>query len=66
MSPVAIGDQVLLGSAEGSLYVLDGTADELTVLHSAEFGEPLFATPAVLEDATYLRTSETLWCFGTQ
>ena len=66
MSPVAIGDQVLLGSAEGSLYVLDGTADELTVLHSAEFGEPLFATPAVLEDATYLRTSGTLWCFGTQ
>lgn len=66
MSPVGVGDQILIGSAEGSLFVLDATADALSVVHAAEFGEPLFATPAVLEDATYLRTSEAVWCFAAE
>ena len=52
-------------SAEGSLYVLNAEADELEVVHSAEFEEELFATPAVLDGTVYLRTTKTLWAFGS-
>ena len=64
LSPVAIGDVVLAGSAEGTLYVIDATADELSVLHSVVFDEELFATPAVVDGVVYLRSKETLWAFG--
>lgn len=64
MSPVGVGDVILAGSAEGTLYVLDATADELRVLHSAELGEELFATPAVVDGTVYLRAKSTLWAFG--
>ena len=64
LSPVGAGDVLLAGSAEGTLYVIDATADELSVLHSAVFDEELFATPAVVDGVVYLRSKETLWAFG--
>jgi outer membrane protein assembly factor BamB len=64
MSPVGVGQHVLVGSAEGTLYVLGLADDELVVEHSAKFDEELFATPAVLAGKVYLRTKTTLWAFG--
>jgi hypothetical protein len=33
-------------------------------LHSAEFGEEGYATPAIVDGRIYLRTSGHLYCFG--
>ncbi len=64
MSPVGASGHVLVGSAEGTLYVLDATADELVVEHEVKFDDELFATPAVLDGRVYLRSKSTLWAFG--
>lgn len=64
MSPVGAAGNVLVGSAEGTLYVLDATADELAVRHTAVFDDELFATPSVLEGTVYLRSKRALWAFG--
>ena len=65
MSPVGAAGHVLIGSAEGTMYVLDATADELTVEHTVEFDDGLFATPAVQGGIIYLRSRSTMWAFGT-
>ena len=38
---------------------------EWQVIHSAEFGEETYATPALVDGRIYLRTSGHLYCFGT-
>ena len=55
---------MIVGSAEGTLFVLDADADELTVDHEATFEEELFATPAVLDGVVYVRSKSKLWAFG--
>jgi outer membrane protein assembly factor BamB len=64
MSPVGAAGHVLVGSAEGTLYLLAAEADGLVVEHTAVFDEELFATPAVLDGVVYLRSEATLWAFG--
>lgn len=64
LSPVGAGDVVLAGSAEGTLYLIDATADELDVLHTVDFGDELFATPAVVDGTVYVRSKTRLWAFG--
>jgi outer membrane protein assembly factor BamB len=64
MSPVGAGEHVLVGSADGALYVLRANATALEIEHTAQFGEALFATPAVLDGKVYVRTASTLWAFG--
>lgn len=64
MSPVGAAGSVIVGAAEGTLYVLDAGADEIRVRHEASFDEELFATPAVLDGKVYLRARSTLWAFG--
>lgn len=67
MSPVGAAGYVLIGAAEGELYVVEAGAKEaLRVVHSTDLGERLFATPAVLEGKLYVRTERTLWAFGAQ
>ena len=64
MSPVGAAGHVIIGSAEGTLYLIDADADELKVEHSVQFDEELFATPAVLDGTVYLRSKSTLWAFS--
>ena len=64
MSPVGAAGHVLVGSAEGTLYLLDADADELTVEHTADFDDGLLATPAILDGTVYLRSTKALWAFG--
>jgi len=66
LSPVGAAGHVLVASVEGTLFVLDASAETLAIEHTASFGEPLFASPAVLGGVVYLRTRETLWAFGAR
>ena len=57
---------------DGKIYVVDepgrltvvAANDELNLLHTADFKEAVFATPAVIDGRVYLRTSGSLFCFG--
>jgi outer membrane protein assembly factor BamB len=62
-SPVAGDGRVYLLSQRGTLSVVSAE-DQWKVIHSAEFGEEGYATPAILDGRIYLRTSGHLYCFG--
>ena len=62
-SPVAGDGKIYLLSQRGTLSVVNA-ADQWQVIHSAEFGDECFATPALLDGRIYLRTSGHLYCFG--
>ena len=62
-SPVAGDGKVYLLSEEGKLTVVDAK-DQWQVLATADFGEPVFATPALVAGRIYLRTQGHLYCFG--
>jgi len=65
VSPVGASGFILIGTEAGTLFVIDATSDELKVIHSANFDEALFATPAVLDGRVYLRSTSTVWAFGS-
>jgi outer membrane protein assembly factor BamB len=62
-SPVAGDGKVFWLSEEGKLTVT--RADETCeVLATANFGEDVYATPALVDGRIYLRTAGHLYCFG--
>ena len=62
-SPVAGDGKLYLLSEEGKLTVISSSGD-WQVLHTADFGENIYATPAVVDGKIYLRTVGNLYCFG--
>jgi outer membrane protein assembly factor BamB len=65
-SPVAGGGQIYVASLDGKLTVVKAGGDKPEVLHQANFGERILATPAIVGDKLYLRTQTTLYAFGPQ
>jgi outer membrane protein assembly factor BamB len=63
-SPVAADGRIYLASLPGKLSVIRSGGDKPEILHQAEFGERIFATPALVEDKLYLRSEKHLWAFG--
>jgi outer membrane protein assembly factor BamB len=64
-SPVAGAGMVYLLDQAGRLTVVTDQA-EWRVLHTAEFGENCYATPALVDNRIYLRTTGHLYCFGKE
>lgn len=63
-SPIAAGGRLFVGSGEGALVVF-APGDELKVLARNNFGEPIFATPAVSpEGILYVRTPSAVYAVG--
>jgi outer membrane protein assembly factor BamB len=62
-SPVAAGGRIYFASYEGVLTVISG-GDRLEVLAKNDLGEPLFATPAFVGNAIYVRTPTKLYAFS--
>jgi outer membrane protein assembly factor BamB len=62
-SPVAGDGKVYLLDERGGLTVLDAKGD-WQVLHTADFNDDAYATPAIAGGRIYLRTWTTLYCFG--
>ena len=63
-SPVAADGRIYLASLPGKLTVVKAGGDKPEILHQADFGERIFATPALVGDKLYLRTATRLWAFG--
>ena len=62
-SPVAGDGKLYLINVEGKLTVLRATA-RWEELATADFGEEVYATPAIADGRIYLRTTGHLYCFG--
>lgn len=62
-SPVAGDGKLYMLSEEGRLTVISSSGD-WQVLHTADFGENTYATPALVDGKIYLRTVSNLYCFG--
>ena len=63
-SPVAGDGKVYLIDQRGRLSVVSAE-ENWRLLHSADFGEDAYATPAIVDGKIYLRTSGHLYCFGS-
>jgi outer membrane protein assembly factor BamB len=63
-SPVAADGRLYLASLSGKLTVIKAGGDKPEILHQADFGERIFATPALVDDKLYVRTAKHLWAFG--
>ena len=53
----------LLASLPGKLTVVKAGGIKPAILHQGDFGERILATPALVGDRLYLRTSTRLWAF---
>ncbi len=65
-SPVAADGRIYLASLQGKLTVVKAGGDLPEVVHSADFGERIAGTPALVGDRVYLRTEKKLHAFGPQ
>ncbi len=61
-SPVAAGERLCVFSQPGVATIL-AAGDEMKVLSRNTLGEATLATPALVEDTLYVRSSNTLWAF---
>ena len=62
-SPVGGDGKIYLLDEEGRLTVVSAEKD-WSILHTADFAEKSFATPAIVDNKIYLRTSGHLYCFS--
>jgi outer membrane protein assembly factor BamB len=63
-SPVAADGRIYMASVTGKLTVIKTGGDKPEILHQAEFGERIYASPALAGDNLYLRTKGALYAFG--
>lgn len=62
-SPVAANGRIYVASVPGRVSVIKAGGDKPEILHQANFGERIFATPALVGDRLYLRTQTKLYAF---
>lgn len=63
-SPVAADGRIFVASLKGRLSVVRAGGEKPEVLHEADFGERIFATPALVGTSVYVRTEKHLYAFG--
>ena len=64
-SPVAADGRIYLASLGGKVTVVKAGGEKPEILHQAEFGDRILASPAVVGDRLYLRTQNALFCLGS-
>ncbi|HEY6168284.1 MAG TPA: PQQ-binding-like beta-propeller repeat protein [Verrucomicrobiae bacterium] len=63
-SPVAADGRIYVASANGKLTVIKAGGEKPEILHQADFGERILASPAIAGNNFYLRTASALFAFG--
>jgi hypothetical protein len=61
---VAADGRIYVASVPGKLTVVKAGGAKPEPLHTADFGERILATPAVVGNNLYLRTQTKLYAFG--
>lgn len=64
-SPIAANGYVYFSSGKGAVTVVEA-GDTLQIKARNSLGEPIHATPAIVDNKFYVRTAERLWAFGGQ
>jgi outer membrane protein assembly factor BamB len=62
-TPIGVGDRIVVAAERGAVFVLSN-GDTFEVVARNELGEGMRATPAVVDNTLYVRTSDHLWAFG--
>ncbi len=62
-SPIAAGDKIIAASVRGVVTVIQ-IDEELKVMAKNDFGEKIFASPAIAQNKIYLRTAGHLYALG--
>jgi len=63
-SPVQVGELLYCMSEEGVCFVLQIKDDGFEILSENDLGEEALATPAIVDNAIYVRTDPHLWKIG--
>ena len=63
-SPVAADGRIYFASLNGRVSVVAAGGAQPKILHQADFGERICATPALVGKTLYLRTASALFAFG--
>ena len=62
-SPIAADGRIYFASLSGQVIVIKAGGTVPEILHQAEFGTRILATPAIADDQLFLRTETQLWAF---
>ncbi len=62
-SPIAAGDKLVVASVRGVVTVIQ-IDDELKILARNDFGQEIYATPAIADNKLYVRTTRHLYALG--
>jgi outer membrane protein assembly factor BamB len=62
-SPILVDGRIYIASDRGTVTVIKA-GDSLEVLARNELGDPIVASPAISDNALYIRSSGQLWAFG--
>ncbi len=62
-SPIIAGDKLFSTSGEGTISIIQ-LGPKFEVLAENELGEPVYATPAIVDGVLYVRTHRALYAFG--
>jgi outer membrane protein assembly factor BamB len=63
-APVAADGRIFLASQNGKVTIIKAGGEKPEILHQADFGEKIPATPALIDNNIYLRTQSSLYAFG--
>ena len=63
-TPIAIGDHLLVAAERGAVMVVSVADSKPKIVARNDFDESILATPAVVDNKIYLRTSTQLYAFG--
>jgi outer membrane protein assembly factor BamB len=63
-SPIGAAGRIYFVSLNGRLSVVEAGGGEPKILHQADFGERICATPALVQKTLYLRTASALFAFA--
>ncbi|HTL55943.1 MAG TPA: PQQ-binding-like beta-propeller repeat protein [Candidatus Limnocylindrales bacterium] len=63
-SPVAADGRIYFASLNGKVSVIKAGGTKPEILHQADFGDRILATPALVGNNLYLRTQHKLYAFG--
>lgn len=63
-SPVAADGRIYVASLNGKVTIIKAGGERPEILHQADFGERILASPALVGNQLFLRTQSSLYAFG--